>query len=320
MLLLQVHRRLTARQLANRLEVSERTIHRDMDALSGVGVPVFAERGSGGGWALVDDYRTNLTGLTTDEIQSLFLTKPSRLLADLGLERASDAALIKLHAALPAVSRDAAEYARQRIHVDVTGWSRSEEAIPLLPNLQEAVWQDRKLQMTYQRGLDCDPVERLVDPLGLVAKRSVWYLVAAVDGEVRSYRVSRVKQVKLTEEPSVRPQGFDLAVHWEQSTAVFKDNLPRYQATLRVKSEILPRLGFAGRFARIERVDPSDDSGWATVSMRFQFEEEATEYVLSFGPRIEVVEPQSLREKVVEMAESVIAFYSQAPAGGAADK
>ena len=93
-------------------------------------------------------------------------------------------------------------------------------------------------------------MERLVDPLGLVAKRSVWYLVAAVDGEVRSYRVSRVKQVKLTEEPSVRPQGFDLAVHWEQSTAVFKDNLRVIEATLRVKSEILPRLGFAGRFAR----------------------------------------------------------------------
>lgn len=320
MLLLQVHRRLTARQLANRLEVSERTIHRDMDALSGVGVPVFAERGSGGGWALVEDYRMNMTGLTTNEIQSLFLTKPSRLLADLGLDKASDAALIKLHAALPAVSRDAAEYARQRIYVDVTGWSRSEEAIPLLPTLQEAVWQDRKLQITYQRGLDCDPVERLIDPLGLVAKRSVWYLVAAVDGEVRSYRVSRVKDAKVTQQPSVRPPDFDLAAHWEQSTAVFKDNLPRYQATLRVKSEILPRLGFAGRFARIERVDPSGDTGWATVSMRFQFEEEAAEYVLSFGARIEVVEPHSLREKVIEMAESVIAFYSETPRVGAANK
>ena len=320
MLLLQVHRRLTARQLANRLEVSERTIHRDMDALSGAGVPVFAERGSGGGWALIEDYRTNLTGLTTDEIQSLFLTKPSQLLADLGLDKASDAALIKLHAAIPSVSRDAAEYARQRIHVDITGWSRSEEAIPLLPTLQEAVWQDRKLLITYQRGLDCEPVERLVDPLGLVAKRSVWYLVAAVDGDVRSYRVSRVKVATLTEEPSVRPPRFDLAAHWEQSTAVFKDNLPRYQATLLVKSEILPRLGFAGRFARIERVDPTGDPEWATVSMRFQFEEEATEYVLSFGPRIEVVEPESLREKVVEMAQSVIEFYAQPARVGVVNK
>ena len=118
----------------------------------------------------------------------------------------------------------------------------------------------------------------------------------------------------------MRPPGFDLAAHWEQSTAVFKDNLPRYQATLRVKSEILPRLGFAGRFARIERVDPSGDTGWATVSMRFQFEEEAAEYVLSFGSRIEVVEPHSLREKVIEMAESVIAFYSETPRVGAANK
>ena len=137
---------------------------------------------------------------------------------------------------------------------------------------------------------------------------------------MRSYRVSRVKEATLTQQPSVRPAGFDLAAHWEQSTAVFKDNLPRYQATLRVKSEILPRLGFAGRFARIERVDPLGETGWATVSMRFQFEEEATEYVLSFGPQIEVVEPLELREKVIQMAHSVIAFYSQAPAVGAANK
>src|SRR5882762_9852255 len=174
LLLLQVHRRMTARELASRLEVSERTIHRDMEALSAAGFPVFAERGNGGGWMLVEGYKTNLTGLNRDEIQALFLTKPLRLLADLGLDRAANAAMIKLSAALPPAHRDNAEHASERIHIDITGWNRSEEGVQLLPVLQQAVWQERKLKFTYERGGGCDPVDRFADPLGLVAKGSVW--------------------------------------------------------------------------------------------------------------------------------------------------
>jgi predicted DNA-binding transcriptional regulator YafY len=310
MLLLQVHRRITARELANRLEVSERTIHRDMDALSGAGIPVFAERGSGGGWALMEEYRTNLTGLNKDEIQALFLINPSRLLADLGLGKASDAALIKLRAALPSMSRDDAEYARQRIYVDLTGWNHSQESIPLLPTLQEAIWQERKLRFTYERG-GCDTVERLCDPLGLVAKGSAWYLVAAVEGEVRSYRVSRVKDAQTTDEPCVRPKGFDLSAYWEQSTVRFKANLPRYQATVRIDPAILPRMYYGVRFARIEQVDSPDEEGWVKVSMRFDVEDVACEYVLSFGSQIEVLEPEALRERVINSAKRIIAFYDQ---------
>ena len=310
MLLLQVHQRVTARELAQRLEVSERTIHRDMEALSMAGVPVFAERGASGGWALVEEYRTNLTGLNKSEIQALFLTKPSRLLSDLGLDKASDGAFIKLLAALPAMYRSDAEYARQRIYVDTAGWIRSEEAIPFLPMLQAAVWQERRLRITYDRG-DCDAVERTVDPLGLVAKGSVWYLVAAVDGQVRSYRISRVRDAEVIDEPCVRPKGFDLAAYWEQNTASFKAALPLYQTTVRVRSEVFPRLPFAGRFARIERADKPDQDGWMKVSLRFDVEEMACEYVLSFGAQMEVLEPPSLREKVIKMAESVVAFYAE---------
>src|SRR5438477_2763226 len=144
LLLLQVHRRTTASELAKRLEVSERTIYRDMDALGAAGVPVTAERGVGGGLMLMGPYRTNLTGLNEAEIQALFLTKPSTLLADLGLDKASDAALVKLLAALPSMSRQGAEYVQQRIHIDVQGWNRPEEAVPCLPLLQEAIWQERR--------------------------------------------------------------------------------------------------------------------------------------------------------------------------------
>ncbi|HWN99233.1 MAG TPA: YafY family protein [Blastocatellia bacterium] len=318
MLLLQVHRLMTARELAERLEVSERTIHRDMEALSAAGIPVFAERGSHGGWALMEEYRTNLTGLNKDEIQALFATRPSRLLADLGLEKASDAALIKLLAAIPSGSRDDAEYARQRIYVDTSGWNSSRESVESLPVIQSAVWQERKLKFSYQRGVDCDPVERVVDPLGLVAKGSAWYLVASVEGQVRSYRVSRVVEASALDERCTRPKGFDLAAFWEQSAVTFKENFPRYYATLRAHPDILPRMYFPGRFARVERVDPPDEHGWVKVLMRFQFEHEACEYALGFGSLVEAVEPATLREKVVEAAKNVIAFYaSKTPGRGA---
>jgi predicted DNA-binding transcriptional regulator YafY len=309
-LLLQSERQLTARNLARRLEVSERTIHRDMEALSGAGIPVVAERGAGGGWSLLGNYRTNLTGLNEAEIQSLFVVKPSRLLADLKLERAAEGAFLKLLAAVPSIQRRGAEHARQRIYVDVTGWNRTEETVPLLHTLQEAVWQERKVLMTYARG-ECDTVERTVDPLGLVAKGSVWYFVAAVEGEVRSYRVSRIQRAEIMDAASIRPADFDLAAFWEQSAAQFRAHLPRYRATVRVRREILSRLPYAGRFARIERTGEPDADGWVKVRLGFDAEEMACEYALSFGTQLEVLEPPALREKVVAAAQHVVAFYAR---------
>src|SRR5262245_3090069 len=265
LLLLQVHRRLTARELSERLEVSQRTIHRDMDALSAAGFPVFAERGTGGGRMVVEGYKTNLTGRNKDEMQALCLTKPLRLLADLGLAKASDAAMIKLSAALPSAHRDSAEHALQRIHVDVTGWRSSDESIHFLPLLQEAVWRERKLRFSYKRGVDCDPVERVADPLGLVAKGSIWYFVALVEGDIRSYRVSRIEAAEMTTEPCVRPEGFDLAAFWQESTDRFKATLPRFQAIVRAHPEAVLIMPYAGRFARVESVETISGDDWLKV-------------------------------------------------------
>jgi predicted DNA-binding transcriptional regulator YafY len=310
LLLLQVQRRITAGELAKRLEVSERTIYRDMEALSAAGIPVAAERGAGGGWILLEPYETNLTGLNVAEIQALFLTKPARLLADLGLGQAYEAAVIKLLAALPSMNRHDAEYVRQRIYVDSAGWQPSEANGAAFPVLQEAVWQERKLQLSYQRS-DGTPVQRCVDPLGLVAKGSVWYLVAGVEGEARTYRVSRVIEAVMTDEPSVRLEGFDLAAYWNQSAADFKANLPRYMVTVRIHPSILPRIHYTGRFARIEQLYPPDEDGWTRAEIRFDVEEEACGYVLGFGARIEVLEPAVLRERVIREAEGVVAFYAE---------
>src|SRR5262245_44443093 len=173
LLLLQANGRMTAGVLAKRLEVSERTILRDMDALSGAGVPVTAERGVGGGWQLLDGYQTKLTGLTSIEIQSLFLARPPKLMADLGLREAAEAAWIKLQASLPSDMRRQAEFVRQRILIDARGWRDSAETISSLPVLLEALWRGRRVRFDYERSTD-GATERVVDPLGLVARGNSW--------------------------------------------------------------------------------------------------------------------------------------------------
>lgn len=310
LLLLQVHKRMTARELATRLEVSERTIHRDMESLSASGVPVTAERGIGGGWLLLDSYRTNLTGLNEAEIQTLFLSRPAQLLSDLGLHGASESALIKLLATLPTLSRHNAEYARQRIHIDISGWHHTEEDIACLPILQEAVWQERKLRFTYHRGNDL-PVERIGDPLGLVAKGSTWYFVAAIDGETRTYRVSRIQDATVLDEISSRPPSFDLAAYWGQSTTQFKAQLPRYDATIRIQPDTLSWIRYTFKYARIEQSGPPDDEGWLPLTIQFETEAEACQYMLGLGPQAEVLAPESLRERVSQRAQEVLAFYAQ---------
>lgn len=309
-LLLQSRGQMTARALARELEVSERTIHRDMEALSGAGIPVIAERGSTGGWALLGEYRTNLTGLNEAEIQSLFVTRPSAVLADLRLDKAAEGALLKLLAALPSIYRRGAEHTRQRIHIDVTGWHTTKEAVPLLHVIQNAIWKERQLRIRYQRG-ECDSVQRLVEPLGLVAKGSVWYLVGSVEGQVRSYRVSRVLDAEMTEKHFERPANFDLVRFWEHSAVQFRELLPRYQTKVRVRPEIVSRMPYAGRFCRIEEMGQPDADGWIPVTLRFDIEEMACEYALGFGAQLEVLEPPALRDKVIAAAKATLESYNR---------
>ncbi|MBD2059706.1 YafY family transcriptional regulator [Oculatella sp. FACHB-28] len=310
LMLLQVHSRLTTRDLAERLEVSERTIHRDMDALSSSGVPVVAERGKGGGWGLLEDYQTTLTGLNLAEIQALFLPKPTHVLADLGWNQAFEAALLKLLAALPTANRQQAEVVGERIHVDPTGWHHWDEEMSAFPVLQAAIWQERQVFLSYERSTG-KRVERLVNPLGLVAKGSVWYLVAGVEGEVRSYRISRVQNAVLMDAHCVRPIGFDLADYWQRSMVEFKANLPYYGVTVRVAPEAMSWLRYAGYFARIEQmIDAPDAEGWIPVSLRFDVEKAACAYVLGFGAQMEVIEPLELRDRIVQAAKETIALYT----------
>jgi predicted DNA-binding transcriptional regulator YafY len=306
LLLLQVHRRVTARDLAKRLEVSERTILRDMDALSGSGVPVTAERGTGGGWSLLNNYQTKLTGLSAAEIQSLFVARAPRQMADLGLKQEAEAALIKLQAALPAGSREQAEFARERILIDTRGWRDPAESIANLPVLLDALWRGRRVRFQYTRVLG-EATERSGDPLGVVAKGSVWYLVANVEGELRTYRVSRISGAAVLDEPGARPAEFDLAAYWERSAAEFRQKLPKYYATFLARPAVLRWVRYRGW--RLEQETPEGDQ--VRVRVRFDVEEEAVQFALSFGGEIQAIEPRELRAKVLAGALAAAARYQE---------
>jgi predicted DNA-binding transcriptional regulator YafY len=310
LMLLQAHGRMTAGALAERLEVSPRTIHRDMEALSAAGVPIVAERGSGGGWSLLEGYRTELTGLTGDELQTLFLAAPQSHLKDLGLQRAAEAALLRILAALPAAQRRDATFMQSRIHVDGAGWRETREEAPSLPLIQAALWQERCLWITYGRDED-SATERLVDPLGLVAQGRAWYLVAQRDGEIRTYRVSRIRAARLDPAPSQRPADFDLAATWAASKAQFVANLPRYEATLRGAPGARERIGFGGRFVRLLDAGPPGPDGWSQLRIQADTADEAAAFVLGFGDQLEVVEPLALRAEVLRRARAVLAFYER---------
>jgi predicted DNA-binding transcriptional regulator YafY len=294
---------MTGRELARRLEVSLRTVHRDMEALSAAGVPVYALRGARGGWQLDEDWRTRVPGLEEAELRALLMAQP-RVLGDPRLARAAERALDKLMAALPASLREQAASIRQRLHVDTTGWSGVPENLAMLPIVQDAVARDRKLAIRYRRA-DREHVERTVDPLGLVAKGGTWYLVARSPDGVRTYRVSRIESARLLDQPSDRPDGFDLAAYWKSSTEELQKRWTRYQATLRLEPRAAESLRSWRTASPAASGEPPDPEGWITLRVQFDDEEQARFVALGLGPKAEVVEPASLRDRVAADAAAV---------------
>jgi len=313
LLLLQAHGRLSGRELAARLEVSIRTVHRDMEALSAAGVPVYALRGSRGGWQLDENWRTQVPGLDEVELRALLMAQP-RIVGDVRLAGAAERALGKLMASLPNSLREQVSAIRQRLFVDTTGWRGTSENLAMLPVVQEAVWRDRKLTITYWRA-GRERVERSVDPLGLVAKGSAWYLVANTPDGLRTFRVSRIEAATLLDAASRRPPDFDLATHWKSSTEQLLDAWPRYEATLRLDPEAVKWVRMWRIMWPIEAPDAPDADGWLKVRALFDHEDEACFVVLGLGPRAEVIAPQSLRDRVAEYALAVVERHRTAPIG-----
>lgn len=333
LLILQRSGKVTSRQLAERLEVSDRTIFRDMEALCAAGVPLLADRGSGGGWYLQEGYKTALSDLRKEDIQSLLLPQlwllPTYGKAKDSFERASR----KLLSSLPQGWRKEAEEVRRRIHVDGAGWhegpGESGGTHSVLTVLQDAIWAGRRVGFEYSR--EDQEATRVISPFGLVIKGTVWYLVGYVhelrqkseetgaqscEGSgcpepeaVRTYRVSRIAAARLLEEPSeALPDGFDLAAYWEASITRFKEQLPVYRAVLLTEPGTLPRL-YATRYLRVESVQ-EQQKGPLRVHVRFDTLESAVSILLSFAGEVAAAEPPELRDAVRQAAERIAAAYS----------
>jgi predicted DNA-binding transcriptional regulator YafY len=316
LLLLQTRGRMTAAELSSELEVSERTVHRDVEALSAAGIPVYTQRGPHGGVSLVEGYRTRLTGMTAEEAQALFLSGVPGPAAELGLGTVMAAARLKVLAALPPELRSRAARLVERFHLDASGWYQPSDDVPLLEVLAQAVWESRLVQAAYDRGDRV--VERPLQPVGLVLKAGTWYVVAETGDQLRTYRVSRFRRATLTDERFERPEGFDLAAFWAEATATYERDTERIEVTLRVDpragGELVDLAGAAAVRAAEWLTQPDGDpDGWLVVRLRMEWPHEVPARLLALGESAEVLEPADLRSAVGQLARRVAERYSVPP-------
>jgi predicted DNA-binding transcriptional regulator YafY len=301
LLLLQAHGRLSAGHLAERLEVSRRTVCRDLDALSAAGVPVVTDRGPNGGAYLLGGYRTDLTGLTEPELEALLAFGGQGPAADLGLGAQLDQASRKL-----AVAAGPSRTGRlqERVLVDGERWFRTAPVPAHLAHVQDALWSDRRLRLSYRRGLD-RVVERTVEPYGLVCKAGTWYLLAGIGGEPRVYRVSRIEDAELTDEVFERPAGFDLRAAWAARVGSFTGAAPteRVAVTVRVDPAV------SGQFTRLVGDQVVDRPGGGVAVLDFPACEAAVSVLIGFGGAVEVLDPPDLRERLAEIGRQLSGLY-----------
>ncbi|MEU4211373.1 WYL domain-containing protein [Streptomyces sp. NPDC026206] len=310
-LLLQTRPSMTGTELARHLEVSERTVARDVLALSEAGVPVYADRGRAGGYRLIGGYRTRLTGLGRTEAEALFLSGVPSALRDMGLADAASAARLKVSAALLPELSDAPASAAQRFHLDAPGWWAHHDAPALLPALADAVWDDRRVTARYSsRGTEA---ERDLEPYGLVLKAGVWYLAARAGEDFRVYRVDRFTAATVGEERFRRLADFDLPAFWVERAAQFARSILRDRVKLRLSpagARGLPHATdpAAAREALAEAGAP-DGLGRVTLTLPVETLDVAYEQLLALGPEAEVLGPPELRERFARAAARAGALY-----------
>jgi predicted DNA-binding transcriptional regulator YafY len=311
LMLLQTRGRMTSQQLSNELEVSVRTIYRDLDALSAAGIPVYTERGPGGGCSLMDNYRTTLTGMKEDETRALFMLSIPTPLAQLGVSQELKAALLKLSAALPGSQKQNEMQVRQRIYLDSSWWFQSEEPTPFLPEIHKAVWQDRKLNLTYRLRFNSQ-AQHVIEPYSLIAKAGIWYLLFMREGRFRILRISEILDAQPTDEHFQRTDDFDLETYWNIYCEEYEKNRALYPVLVRVAPHFVQYLPhYFGNPVRekVEHAGSPDEEGWIKLRLMFDSLEEARDRILGFGRAVEVLEPEALRRSIIDYATQILQFY-----------
>ena len=310
LMLLQTRGKMTADRLAEELEVSVRTIYRDVYALRVAGFPVYSERGLGGGCYLHEDYRVRLTDLTQDELAALFTIAVPTPLIDLGVGQEAKGALLKLAAALPAARRDIEQHVRSRIHLDPESWNPPKTPTPNLDLLRQGSWSDRWMSVTFRRvrGITID---REIAPYGLVAKATRWYVIwLGREGQLHVDRASAVVDAELLEERFERPETFDLASHWSQWAARYEANRPVFAVTVLALPDVITYLENELGRERVLRFEGPERAGRVRAQLTFEYFEEARSTLLGFGGAIEVVSPEALRRSMADFGEQIHSVYS----------
>lgn len=305
LILLQLRGRLTAADLAAEFDVSERTIYRDVDALSAAGVPVYGDRGPGGGFQLLDGYRTQLTGLSAGEAGAMAMIGLPGPAAELGIGTATRAARNKLLAALPGGGGALADRMAARFHLDAVDWYRGGEALPHLPAIARAVLDQRELTMRYESWQGTR--DWTTEPLGLVLKAGIWYLAARGGGKVRIFRLSNISAPQIGETVFARPDDFNLALWWQAEQARFEGELFATTATVRASPDGCKRLAAQsprGAEAIVGAGAPAAD-GWREMMMRVEDSDHGARDMLALGAEVEVLAPASFRDRIASLAQQI---------------
>lgn len=310
LMLLQAHGRMSAQRLAEETEVSVRTIHRDIEELSASGVPVVAERGAAGGFALMEGWRTRLTGLTPIEAQAVFMAGAPGPAAQLGLGDAAASAQLKLLASLPQAWQAEARKVASRFHLDAVGWYRTPPCVDYLSTVANAVWNDRRIEVRYESWNRV--ADHRLEPLGLILKAGEWYVVATSSKGVATYKVASILGVKDTGETFRRPPRFDLARHWETSLQRFEAGLYRGTAVVRASPAGLDRLREISDAVR-KAIDGSkgkaDRNGWRRVTIPIESVGWSAIELSKAGAECEILSPPELRARMAQIAAAMAKLY-----------
>jgi predicted DNA-binding transcriptional regulator YafY len=318
LMLLQTRGRMSARALSAEFEVSVRTIHRDIDQLSAAGVPVYADRGRGGGFQLMDGYRTRLTGLTAPEAEALLLAGLPGPAAQLGLADLLSAARLKLLAALPASAQPSAERIASRFHLDPAAWFHAADPLPVLQPVARAVWEERYLELRYRAGGDGEPLPRRLGPLGLVLKGGVWYLVALAGRTIRTYRVANILDPEISDTPLVRPKAFDLAAYWDKASRDYESGVYRQSAEVRLSPRGMALLRLQGPYvadAGEMTASAPDENGWVRCTLPIETIGHGVREFLRLGLEAQVLGPPALREAMKATLAAMSRSYAEDDAG-----
>ena len=309
-MLLEAHGRMSATALARELEVSVRTLHRDIDELTSAGVPVYAERGRAGGFQLLPGWKTTLTGFTSKEAEAVFLAGLAGPASELGLGPQVESAERKLLAALPAPWRGSARRIRSRLHLDPVEWYREAEPVPWLPLVAQAVWEERQLAMSYESW--SRTARRTVHPLGLVMKAGTWYFAAAREGKVRTFRVASVLDAVLLDSPVQRPRGFELADYWRESVRRFEVELFTGEARVAATARGLVELRRINAALARAAAGVGAPAGGTRVELRIPIESvpHAAGQLLRLCPDVEVLAPRELRDAIRQRVRTAAKVYA----------